>query len=203
MRIARLLLALLFLLAACGAAAYVDGPGLRVSLDEMPPREREALEVAIGDWDFYLDGCPRVATTGAGRAVRVVATEREWCHADDAGSRVFAWVDTIGGSTIHVCPDLGRVYPESAPAVFRHELGHILGLEHDEQGASKTIMTSRVEPGQQIKPVDVARVRALWRCDAETTGAPLEVVGPRPAPVPETEAPGRVVRGRVPGYLPR
>ncbi len=45
--------------------------------------------------------------------------------------------------------------------LLRHELGHVLGLDHDGQGAS--VMSPEVEEGQRFTARDLALLRRLYR----------------------------------------
>lgn len=104
--------------------------------------EREKIERVVREWDNAIGGM-RIEVVGnyRGDGIGEIVRRRgiiikkigaEHYLVDDTGGRALAFTDAINGSVIYIIR--GRVSEDILEPVIRHEMGHIMGVEHQDDG---------------------------------------------------------------------
>lgn len=156
-------------LAGCNSGAIVDAPldvpnaRIAIVLDPtLTDRDVDTYHAAAAAWEQA--SCARVSFELA-RGDASDRAPRQTIHIRRATSHVGAplahteWHGTAAAET--------DLYAPISLWIAAHELGHALGLEHEENARIDALMRPFEDVDGSIRSTDVARLRALWPCMKE------------------------------------
>jgi len=134
--------------------------------DAFTPHQRAGILQAIKDWNQVLNGFVRLEVTTSERNGWYVAADKNSAVQPSADSVELAVTQRrpSGGGVVIV--HLNRVNSLDLSNIMRHEFGHVLGLDHDDEGE---LMSARYSQHKQ-RCVDrraAQAVAAVWRLSSD------------------------------------
>lgn len=145
-------------------------------------RHTEGLRVALATWDVQMDRLfphevsysPEASTDEffpCEVKVRGNGTSRDGFYAW-AGARKGKNGRPVGGTITVQWKNIGEAVesPNFEKSLFLHEVGHVLGLEHDENKNYDSIMRAGLVASGKLGCEDVRKVCKIWGCTPSCTG---------------------------------
>jgi len=171
-------------------ARWTKGKLLYCPTAQLPGLTLEQWQAALAEaWGYWMEVCGLVVEpTETARLADVL----HGVGAIDGSGKTLAWSELPNGSNTRLQQkyDSGERWAYGAVAgnqidivaVACHEIGHALGLGHDNAGGA-ALMDPYYSPRiRKPQPRDVARIQALY-------GRPLPKPDPTPTPVPPAGSP--------------